>query len=43
MTNIIRNLLASMTAITLAVATLTASAQKDPDVGGAPMYSNKTI
>ena len=38
MKKIIRNLFASMTAVTLAVACLTASAQKDPDVGGAPMY-----
>ena len=43
MKKIMRNLLASMTAVTLAVACLTASAQKDPDVGGAPMYPNKTI
>src|SRR6201996_9441254 len=43
MKKIIRNLLASLTALTLAVACLTASAQKDPDVGGAPMFPNKTI
>src|ERR1700761_5414011 len=43
MKKIIRNLLASMAAVTLAVACLTASAQKDPDVGGAPMFPNKTI
>lgn len=27
----------------IAVTSLTASAQKDPDVGGAPMFANKTI
>jgi uncharacterized surface protein with fasciclin (FAS1) repeats len=43
MKKIIRNLLASMTAVTLAVACLTAFSQKDPDVGGAPMFPNKTI
>src|ERR1700744_5965175 len=43
MKKIIRNLLASMTAVMLAAACLTASAQKDPDVGGAPMFANKTI
>lgn len=43
MKKLIRNLLASTTAVTLAVACLTASAQKDPDVGGAPMFPNKTI
>src|ERR1700761_4368433 len=43
MKKIIRNLLASMTAAMLAAACLTASAQKDPDVGGAPMFANKTI
>jgi uncharacterized surface protein with fasciclin (FAS1) repeats len=44
MTRTIRNLLASLTAATLAAACLTASAQmKDPDVGGAPMFANKTI
>jgi len=43
MKKIIRNLLASITAATLAVASLTASAQNDPNVGGAPMYPNKTI
>lgn len=40
----IRSLLASLTAATLAVACLTAAAQKkDPDVAGAPMYPSKTI
>jgi len=43
MTKIIRNLLVSLTAATLAVSCLTATAQKDPEVGGAPMYPNKTI
>ena len=43
MKKIIRNLLTSTAAVTLAVASLTASAQKDPDVGGAPMFPNKTI
>src|SRR5580693_9157498 len=43
MNKIIRNLLASLTAATLAVSCFTASAQKDPDVGGAPMFPNKTI
>lgn len=38
-----KTLLTLMAAATLAV-TLTASAQKkDPDVGGAPMYANKTV
>jgi uncharacterized surface protein with fasciclin (FAS1) repeats len=40
----IKRLLVSLTAATLAVACLTATAQKkDPDVGGAPMYPTKTI
>ncbi len=40
----IRNFLASMAAATLALGCLNASAQKmDPNVGGAPMYANKTI
>jgi uncharacterized surface protein with fasciclin (FAS1) repeats len=43
MKKIIRNLLTSTAAVTLAVASLAASAQKDPDVGGAPMFPNKTI
>ena len=39
-----KSLLASLAAATLAVTTLTVSAQmKDPDVGGAPMYPNKTV
>lgn len=39
-----KSLLASLAAAALAVTTLTASAQmKDPDVGGAPMYPNKTV
>ena len=41
--NFKKTFLATMTAAVLAAATLTASAQKDPDVGGAPMYANKTI
>lgn len=45
MTKIARHLLAAATALTLAVACLTATAsdKKDPDVGGAPMFPNKTI
>ncbi|HTV08786.1 MAG TPA: fasciclin domain-containing protein [Candidatus Aquilonibacter sp.] len=40
----IKSLCVSMTAAVLAIACLTAAAQKkDPDVGGAPMYPNKTI
>lgn len=40
----IKRLLVSMTASALAIACLTATAQKkDPDVGGAPMYPSKTI
>ncbi len=38
------SLLASLAAATLAISTLSLSAQsKDPDVGGAPMYPNKTV
>ena len=44
MTKKIGNLLACLTAVTLAAGCLTGYAQKkDPDVGGAPMYANKTI
>lgn len=44
MTKTIRNLLASFTAVTLAAACLTGSAQtKDPNVGGAPMFASRTI
>jgi uncharacterized surface protein with fasciclin (FAS1) repeats len=40
----IKSLFVSMTASALAIACLTATAQKkDPDVGGAPMYPSKTI
>ncbi|MCU1320957.1 MAG: secreted/surface protein with fasciclin-like repeat [Acidobacteriaceae bacterium] len=35
--------LATMTAAVIAMTSLSASAQKNPDVGGAPMYANKTI
>ena len=39
-----KTLLASMAAAAIALTTLGASAQmKDPDVGGAPMYPNKTV
>lgn len=38
-----KTLLASVAAAALALTTLSASAQKDPDVGGAPMYANKTV
>ncbi len=39
-----KSLLASFAAAALAVTTLSVSAQmKDPDVGGAPMYPNKTV
>lgn len=39
-----KSLLASFAAAALALGSLTASAQmKDPDVGGAPMYPNKTV
>ena len=39
-----KSLLASLAAAALAVTTLSVSAQmKDPDVGGAPMYPNKTV
>lgn len=39
-----KSLLASLAAAALAVSTLNISAQgKDPDVGGAPMYPNKTV
>jgi uncharacterized surface protein with fasciclin (FAS1) repeats len=37
------SLLASVAAAAIAITTLSASAQKDPMVGGAPMYSNKTV
>ncbi|HEY4008790.1 MAG TPA: fasciclin domain-containing protein [Acidobacteriaceae bacterium] len=44
MKTIIRNVLAVAAAVTLAASCITATAQKkDPDVGGAPMYPNKTI
>ena len=44
MKKIIRNLLASMTAVTLAVAcSHRLRTEDDPNVGGAPMYPNKTI
>jgi uncharacterized surface protein with fasciclin (FAS1) repeats len=35
--------LAALALTALVVTSLSASAQKDPDVGGAPMYANKTI
>lgn len=39
-----KTLLASLAAAALALGSLNASAQmKDPDVGGAPMYPNKTV
>ena len=39
-----KSLFASFAAAALAISTLTVSAQmKDPDVGGAPMYPNKTV
>ncbi len=38
-----KSLLTLLAVATLAATSLTASAQKDPDVGGAPMYPNKTI
>jgi uncharacterized surface protein with fasciclin (FAS1) repeats len=38
-----KSLLTLLAVATLAATSLTASAQKDPDVGGAPMYANKTI
>ncbi len=38
-----RTLLASVAAAALALTTLSASAQKDPMVGGSPMYPNKTV
>ena len=39
-----KSLLATFAAAALAVTSLSASAQmKDPDVGGAPMYPNKTV
>jgi uncharacterized surface protein with fasciclin (FAS1) repeats len=42
--NMKKSLLTMLAVATLAVTSLTASAQmKDPDVGGAPMYPNKTI
>jgi uncharacterized surface protein with fasciclin (FAS1) repeats len=38
-----KTFLASVVAAALAITTLSASAQKDPMVGGAPMYPNKTV
>jgi len=38
-----KTLLASVVAAALAIMTLSVSAQKDPMVGGAPMYPSKTI
>jgi uncharacterized surface protein with fasciclin (FAS1) repeats len=38
-----KSLLAVITGAALAVTSLTATAQKDPDVGGAPMFANKNI
>ncbi len=38
-----KSLLASVAAAAIAVMSVSASAQKDPMVGGAPMYSNKTV
>ena len=38
-----KTLLTLMACATLAVTSMAASAQKDPDVGGAPMYPDKTI
>jgi uncharacterized surface protein with fasciclin (FAS1) repeats len=44
MNNLSKKLVTSVAALTLAAVSFTASAQKkDPDVGGAPMYPNKTI
>ena len=38
-----KTFLASVVAAALAITTLSTSAQKDPMVGGAPMYPNKTV
>ncbi|NYF81203.1 fasciclin domain-containing protein [Granulicella arctica] len=38
-----KTLLASLAIAALAITTLSASAQKDPEVGGAPMYPSKTV
>ncbi|MDE3104354.1 MAG: fasciclin domain-containing protein [Acidobacteriota bacterium] len=38
-----KKMLATLATAALALSTLTAVAQKDPDVGGAPMYPTKTI
>ena len=38
-----KSLLATLAVAALAITSLTAHAQKDPDVGGAPMYPTKTI
>jgi uncharacterized surface protein with fasciclin (FAS1) repeats len=38
-----KTFLAALTVATLAITSLSAHAQKDPDVGGAAMYANKTI
>jgi uncharacterized surface protein with fasciclin (FAS1) repeats len=38
-----KSLLASVAAAAIALTTLSASAQKDPMVGGMPMYPNKTV
>ena len=38
-----KSLLAALAVATLAITSLTAHAQKDPEVGGAAMYPNKTI
>jgi uncharacterized surface protein with fasciclin (FAS1) repeats len=38
-----KTLIASVAAAALALTTLSASAQKNPEVGGAPMYANKTV
>src|SRR5271168_2411766 len=38
-----KTFLATLAIAALAITSLSAHAQKDPDVGGAPMYANKTI
>jgi uncharacterized surface protein with fasciclin (FAS1) repeats len=38
-----KSLLSMLAVAAIAATSLTASAQKDPDVGGAPMFANKTI
>jgi uncharacterized surface protein with fasciclin (FAS1) repeats len=38
-----KSVLSMLAVAAIAVTSLTASAQKDPDVGGAPMFANKTI